>query len=450
VKRLLVLAALLAAGAACGHDSPAAPTAPSTPAETRIIALSGNLAFGNVTVGSTATATLHVANTGTAALTVTAIQANGSIAPVVHADLAGGAIAPGASRDVTVTFAPAAIQAYSGTLVVTGDQTSGTNAIAVSGAGVAAAFSISGVVDDGTTGPSGRIAGATVAVTDGVNEGKSVTTDANGQYVMTGLAAGEMTVTASAQDYSSVAKPIALSGDLTLDFSLTRNAAPPANPGNPPPSNPGTPPSNPNPPPPPPSGGAQTSFGSGQYRVNADIRPGRYFSNPADGCYFERESGFSGSLDDIIANNFIAFDAAQWIVDIAGSDAGFKTDEDCGTWTMSPRGGTMSSITPGMWLVGQQVSPGTYSANASSGCYWERLSGFGNSLDDINDNDFVGSAGQVIVQIRSSDAGFDADADCGTWTKTSGVSTASVGARPKTRSEIDANRRRHRQQIGLP
>jgi hypothetical protein len=42
VKRLFVLAALLAASAACGgHDSPAAPTAPSATAETRVIALSG-------------------------------------------------------------------------------------------------------------------------------------------------------------------------------------------------------------------------------------------------------------------------------------------------------------------------------------------------------------------------------------------------------------------------
>jgi hypothetical protein len=244
VKRLFVFAALLAA-AACGSHSPTAPTAPSSDAGTRVIALSGNLAFGNVTVGSTASTTLRIANTGTATLTVTAVQANGSISGVVHADVTGGAIAAGASRDMTVTFAPAAAQAYSGTLVVAGDQTSGTNTIAISGTGVAAAFSISGVVNDGTTGPSGRIAGATVAVTDGANKGKSVTTDANGQYVMTGLAAGAMTITASAADYSSVDKSVTLAGNLALDFSLTRNAAPPSNPGTP--SNPGNPPS---PPPP--------------------------------------------------------------------------------------------------------------------------------------------------------------------------------------------------------
>jgi hypothetical protein len=337
------------------------------------------------------------------------------------------------------SVAAAAAQAYKSTCVVTDDQTSGTNSIAISGKGVAAAFSIRGVVNDGTTGPSGRIAGATDAVTNGANKGKSVTTDASGQYVMMGLAAGEMTIAASAPDYSSIDKSFTLSGNLALDFSLTRNAAPPSNPGNPaPPSNPGNPPN-------PPSGGGQTSFGDGQYRVNADIHPGRYFTNPVYGCYFERQSGFSGSLDDIIANNFIGFDAAQWTVDIAGSDAGFKTD-DCGTWTTSPRGGSMSSIAPGMWLVGQQVSPGTYSANASYGCYWERLSGFGNSFDDIIDNDFVDAAGQAIVEIRSGDA----NADCGTWTKTSGLSTERVGARQKTRSEIDANRRRHRAEVGRP
>jgi hypothetical protein len=62
----------------------------------------------------------------------------------------------------------------------------------------------------------------------------------------------------------------------------------------------------------------------------------------------------------------------------------------------------------------------------------------------------VDAAGQEIVEIRSGDAGFDANADCGTWTKTSGLSTERVDAGPKTRSEIDANRRRHRADVGRP
>ena len=49
------------------------------------------------------------------------------------------------------------------------------------------------------------------------------------------------------------------------------------------------------------------------------------------GCYFERQRGLSGTLDDIIANEFIQVDASQWIVDIKSSDVGFVSDE-CGIW----------------------------------------------------------------------------------------------------------------------
>src|SRR4026208_2519713 len=44
-----------------------------------------------------------------------------------------------------------------------------------------------------------------------------------------------------------------------------------------------------------------TSPGPGQYHVNSESAPGRYCSVPSSGCYFERQSGFGGTLDDIIA-----------------------------------------------------------------------------------------------------------------------------------------------------
>jgi hypothetical protein len=72
------------------------------------------------------------------------------------------------------------------------------------------------------------------------------------------------------------------------------------------------------------------AFGPGQYRANIDIPPGRYYSDPRLGCYLERQRGFSGSLDDIIANEFIDYDARQWIIDILPTDVGFETDIDCG------------------------------------------------------------------------------------------------------------------------
>ena len=53
--------------AACGNDTPAAPT------PTSAITLSGNMNFGNVTVGTTRTSTLTIANTGAGELTVTSV-----------------------------------------------------------------------------------------------------------------------------------------------------------------------------------------------------------------------------------------------------------------------------------------------------------------------------------------------------------------------------------------
>src|SRR5687768_17260240 len=119
---------------------------------------------------------------------------------------------------------------------------------------------------------------------------------------------------------------------------------------------------------PPPAPTPRTQFGAGQYRVGTDISPGRYYSDPANGCYWERQSGLGGTSAEIIANEFISFDARQWIVDIAASDRGFSTSAQCGTWFSMPRSGAQSTIPPGVWLVGSQISPGTYQANVQADC----------------------------------------------------------------------------------
>ena len=99
---------------------------------TKIIGLSGNLAFGNVTNGTTATATLTLHNTGNTTLTVTSISY-----PTGFSGAWSGTIPAGSSHDVTVTFAPVAVVSYSGTVTVASDATSGTGTLAASGAGVA-------------------------------------------------------------------------------------------------------------------------------------------------------------------------------------------------------------------------------------------------------------------------------------------------------------------------
>ena len=161
--------------------------------------------------------------------------------------------------------------------------------------------------------------------------------------------------------------------------------------------------------------GAVGSFGAGTWIVGEDIVPGRYFTNPSSGCYWERLSGTTGSPSDRLANEFINFDSGQEIVDIASSDYAFQSDPECGTWSQTPVAAPSSGIPPGRWLVGSQIAAGQYETNASSGCYWERLRGFSGNPRDRIANDFVAGGGRQIITILSSDEGFYSDDDCGTW-----------------------------------
>jgi hypothetical protein len=67
----------------------------------------------------------------------------------------------------------------------------------------------------------------------------------------------------------------------------------------------------------------------------------------------------------------------------------------------------------GNYTVGQDVLPGKYrTLGPVDGCYWETLDAAG----EINDNNFVNAAPQVIATIRKSDFAFNSD-DCGPWIK---------------------------------
>ena len=99
-------------------------------ASTRIIRLSGDLAFGSVTVGQTSQRTLTIYNDGNSTLAVSGISY-----PTGFSNNWSGTISAGGSRNVTVTFAPTAATSYGGTVTVNSDKTSGTNTISCSGTG---------------------------------------------------------------------------------------------------------------------------------------------------------------------------------------------------------------------------------------------------------------------------------------------------------------------------
>jgi hypothetical protein len=96
--------------------------------------------------------------------------------------------------------------------------------------------------------------------------------------------------------------------------------------------------------------------------------------------------------------------------------------------TNPPNAGTPNPPTPappssgatqfgaGSHVVGASgVAAGRYYSIPASGCYWERRSGLGGTLAEIIANEVVSfGAGQWIVDILSSDAGFMSSAECGT------------------------------------
>lgn len=284
----------------------------------------------------------------------------------------------------------------------------------------ATTFTLTGQVTEPAPFTTNAIANARIEFVDGANAGKSATTDSNGNYVIANVNRGGFTVRASASGYVAVSSPVTITANGTLDFELPPN-------------------------------GPRKNFGPGQYRVGSEIAAGRYFADPDPGCYWERQSGFSGTLNDVIANDFIGFDALQIIVDVRSGDRAFQGDDECGRWYNSRRHGAQTRVSDGTWLVGSQVTPGTYRATTEDGCYWERLRNFTGQLSGIIANDFVGGGGVRRVTIRSSDVGFSTDEDCGVWTRES--SGASVGdvrlSEESSPDAIERNWRLKRRKHGL-
>lgn len=133
MKRLIALAMLCAA---CGStNSPTTPTPQPVATATRIISLSGPIAFGDVQVGSSKAMTLIVSNTGNTSFGITG--ATGGF-PGLSLGTFTGVVAGGGTFPLAFTFAPTTTGARSAIFTVSGDFTSGNNATTISGNGTAA------------------------------------------------------------------------------------------------------------------------------------------------------------------------------------------------------------------------------------------------------------------------------------------------------------------------
>ena len=124
-----------------------------------------------------------------------------------------------------------------------------------------------------------------------------------------------------------------------------------------------------------------TTIPDGTWKVNEDIAPGTYESTNVLGmCYWSRLSGFTGGINDIIANGI---PQGRAIVTILPTDHGFSSLA-CGKWSPVPNVVSIQENIPeGTWIVGQDILEGTYRSNSPNDCYWSRLNGFTGGMHDI-------------------------------------------------------------------
>jgi len=80
-------------------------------------------------------------------------------------------------------------------------------------------YTLSGTVTSKTTGTP--IVGAAVTIASGASQGLSTTTDNNGSYTLTGLAASAITVEVTATYYTPVIDPVTMTSSETLNVPLS-------------------------------------------------------------------------------------------------------------------------------------------------------------------------------------------------------------------------------------
>jgi hypothetical protein len=146
----------------------------------------------------------------------------------------------------------------------------------------------------------------------------------------------------------------------------------------------------------------------GTHLIGEDIDPGIYTGMAGEGllasCYWERLSGLSGTLDDIIAN-----DNSNGLYYIEVKDTDVALGTECGLIQLEhaqlPADSNPAQIGPGTYLIGRDIQPGRYRGQAGTdfleSCYWARLSDVSGELNGLLAND--NATGQYFVEVAGTD-----------------------------------------------
>ena len=179
-------------------------------------------------------------------------------------------------------------------------------------------------------------------------------------------------------------------------------------------------------------GPLRTSFGDGTWTVGRGIAPGTYYTHGATAlppravfsssisCYWVRYRDFPPGPHSALASDIVA---GPDIVTVLPTDAAFQA-QDCGTWRPLPRSGPRAStIGQGVYAVGTDIAPGTYTTTGrdrvlgeegGSLCYWARLRAFTGTPGAVIEDGYP--SGPARVTIMPSDRGFETQG-CNDWEK---------------------------------
>ena len=152
----------------------------------------------------------------------------------------------------------------------------------------------------------------------------------------------------------------------------------------------------------------------GVYFVGSEIMPGIYRTKGSDmslyGCNWQRLSGFDAENNNVIVN-YYDDSGLPSIVKIAPTDKGFKT-QGCGKWYAEsiPIVNDPTIFGDGAFIVGSDISLGTYKSTAQGGCYWERLNGLSRNFYSGRlfgrDKELIARGNSIIIEIATADKGF--------------------------------------------
>lgn len=148
---------------------------------------------------------------------------------------------------------------------------------------------------------------------------------------------------------------------------------------------------------------APTPVLPGTYEVGKEIAPGVYRGEVSEGsfCKWARLSALSQDPENIIA---MGLHEGPFYVELQSGDFAFTTECELQPIAhLAPRDPLLTSVPPGMYVVGLDIGPGVYKGKPREDlfCFWQRLSNFRGEDDSTIAWDLPGE--EFVVEVAPTD-----------------------------------------------